>query len=167
MSSILSADDSSFVFLTALTSTPIDLSAIGMCGTPCSGDCHTCVQSNADLQAFYAPVEPAPALAEHVVVEVTSSTTADEAWEELQREARARDDADEVARTGIWADTGADYDAPDRANPADDDEDDGYRGCQCLDCLNHDEDGWINSYDDRDGYDDGYGLDWNESGYFD
>lgn len=139
--------------------------AIGVCGFPCMGDCSTCTQSERDLQAFYAPeAPPAPPAEEPIVSTVvlasatvegsSSSTESDETWEELQIAARARDEADEAARTGIWADTGEDYDGPDRADPADDDVEDDY-------------DPYYDDRDDRDGYDDGYGLDWNESGYFD
>ena len=151
--------------------------AVGVCGFPCMGDCQTCTQSNADLQAFFAPEIAAPPAEPDAVIpraseasasiEGSSSSTAltDEQWEEIQRTARARDEADEATRTGIWADNGQDYDGPDRHNPAVDDEDDDYRGCHCLDCLNHDDPDYVPSYyDDRD---DGCGLDWNESGYFD
>jgi len=149
--------------------------AVGICGFPCMGDCQTCTQSTIALTAFFAPeaepappVEPAPpqmpvvSEASASVEGVSSSAVEDE---ELDT-ARARDEADEMGRTGIWADNGQDYDGPDRH---DDDEDDGYRGCHCLDCLNHDDPDYVPSYyDDRDdGYDGGGGLDWNESGYFD
>ncbi len=144
-----------------------DESAVGVCGFPCVGDCQTCTQSAADLQTFFAPeIAAPPAEPEAVIpraseasasVEGASSTTlTDDQWEELERTARARDEADEAARTGIWADNGQDYDA--------DEDDDGYRGCHCLDCLNHDDPDYVSYYDDRD---DGYGVDWNESGYFD
>lgn len=140
---------------------------VNVCGFPCMGDCQTCTQSNADLQAFFAPeVAAPPAEPEAVVVraseasasvEGTSSGPADdEQWEEAVLAARALDEAEEAARTGIWADDGRDYDGPDRSDPADDDDDD------------YDEN--ASYYDDRqDPYyqDDGYGLDWNESGYFD
>ena len=148
--------------------------AVGVCGFPCVGDCQTCTQSAAELQAFFAsevaapPVEPEAVITQaseaSASVEGASSTTlTDDQWEELERIARARDEADETARTGIWADNGQDYDGPDRHDP-DDDEDDGYRGCHCLDCINHDDPDYVSYYDDRD---DGYGVDWNESGYFD
>jgi len=108
------------------------LSAINICGTPCVGDCGTCVQSNADLNAFYGVVEPEAA--------------ADESQNSILEAARERDFVEEAQRSG----EAYDYD-----------EEDDYRGCHCMDCLNYD-------YPEDDRYnDDGYGLDWNESGYFD
>jgi hypothetical protein len=144
-----------------------DENAVGVCGFPCVGDCRTCVQSNADLTAFFAPEASASPVEPEVVIPRASEASAsiegassadltDEHWEEVERAARALDEAEEAARTGIWADTGEDYDGPDRAEPADDEDDD------------YDEN--ASYYDDRqDPYyqDDGYGLDWNESGYFD
>ena len=51
------------------------------------------------------------------------------------------------------------------------DDPDSYNGsCDCLECrTGHNPDAWHqNYYDDReDYYDDGAGVDWNESGYFD
>lgn len=145
--------------------------AVGMCGFPCVGDCQTCTQSTLTLAAFFA-AEPAPHVGIPIASEasasvegVSSSAIDDETWEERERTARGRDEADEAARTGIWADNGQDYDGPDRRDPADDEADDDYRGCQCLDCLNHDDPDYVPSYYDE--RDDGYGLDWNESGYFD
>ena len=109
-----------------------NLSAINICGLPCVGDCGTCVQSNADLNAFYGVVEPEAA--------------ADESQNSILEAARERDFAEEAQRSG----EAYDYD-----------EEDDYRGCHCMDCLNYD-------YPEDDRYnDDGYGLDWNESGYFD
>lgn len=109
-----------------------NLSAINICGTPCVGDCGTCVQSNADLNAFYGVVEPEAA--------------ADESQNSILEAARERDFVEEAQRSG----EAYDYD-----------EEDDYRGCHCIDCLNYD-------YPEDDRYnDDGYGLDWNESGYFD
>jgi hypothetical protein len=189
-SAFVSSDDLSLALVNAMvngTSSVSSLAAleawnnrtnetVGVCGFPCLGDCRTCVQSNADLTAFFAPEASAsPVEPEAVVVRASeasasiegasSSALTDEQWEEVVRASRALDEAEEAARGGIWADNGQDYDGPDRAEPADDDD---YRGCQCLDCLNHDDQDYVPSYDDRqDDYDDGYGLDWNESGYFD
>ena len=106
------------------------LSAINICGTPCVGDCGTCVQSNADLNAFYGVVEPEAA--------------ADESQNSILEAARERDFVEEAQRSG----EAYDYEGGDC-------------GCHCMDCLNYD-------YPEDDRYnDDGYGLDWNESGYFD
>jgi hypothetical protein len=132
------------------------------------GDCHTCTQSNADLDAFYAaepavavPVATAVAVAEPVSASIEGGNSApleegpvevmgyagDESQNSALENARAMDAIEEAQRSGEAYD------------------DDGYRGCQCLDCLNADDENYIPSYyDDRD---DGYGLDWNESGYFD
>lgn len=152
-----------------------DETAVGVCGFPCMGDCQTCTQSNADLQAFYAPeIATPPTEPEAVVVRASEASASiegassvaltEEQWEEVVRASRALDEAEEAVRTGMIADTGADYDASDNRDLADDESDDGYRGCHCLDCLNHDDPDYVSYYDDRD---DGYGLDWNESGYFD
>jgi hypothetical protein len=145
-----------------------DAEAVGVCGFPCLGDCHTCTQSNADLDAFYAaepavavPVATAVAVAEPVSASIEGGNSApleegpvevmayagDESQGSVLENARAMDAIEEAQRSGEAYD------------------DDGYRGCQCLDCLNADDENYIPSYyDDRD---DGYGLDWNESGYFD
>lgn len=141
---------------------------VGVCGFPCVGDCQTCTQSNAELQAFYAPELAAPPVEPETVVVraseasasaegVSSTSLSDEDWEEIERAARARDEAEEAARTGMWADNGQDYDGPDRTDPADDEDDDYDENASYYD------DRQDPYYDDRDGY----GLDWNESGYFD
>ncbi len=137
-----------------------DETPVGVCGFPCVGDCQTCTHTDEQLQAFFAPEVPAPPVVRASEASASaegssSSGPTDEQWEELQLAARARDEADEAARTGIWADNGQDYDGPDRRDPADDEDD-------------YDEN--ASYYDDRqDPYyeDEGYGLDWNESGYFD
>ena len=122
-----------------------NLSAINICGTPCVGDCGTCVQSNADLNAFYgvADAEPVPVAAPEPEAPVGA---ADQSQNSILEAARERDFVEEAQRSG----EAYDYD-----------EEDDYRGCHCMDCLNYD-------YPEDDRYnDDGYGLDWNESGYFD
>ena len=109
----------------------LEQSDINICGLPCLGDCHTCVQSNADLSAFYG---------------LASATEGDEESEDRAlEEARAMDQIEEAQRSG----EAYDY------------EEEEYHGfnCHCDTCLSYE--------DERDGYDDGYGLDWNESGYFD
>lgn len=86
-----------------------------------------------------------PPINEHVAVTVSDALTDDEEWEEKQRILRVLDEIEEARRRSEWADYG--------------DEEDHYM-CQCDNCAGY--------YDDDDGYeDDGYGLDWNESGYFD
>jgi hypothetical protein len=134
--------------------------AINICGTPCIGDCQTCVQSNADLNAFYGLASPAeesiPIAAvaldipeEPVEVQVMAPTGDEE--DETLEIARARDALEEAQRPGEVYDEEDEYDR---------------YGCHCLDCLNHDDDNYRPSYYDE--YEDsGYGLDWNESGYFD
>lgn len=118
--------------------------AINICGLPCVGDCATCVQSNADLAAFYAPAE----------IQMMAPAGDEEPEEDQTLEAaRAMDAIEEAQRTG----EAYEYD----------DEDDDYRGCHCMDCLNHDDPDYIPSYYYREDQDEGYGLDWNESGYFD
>ena len=178
MSSTFHSDELSLAFINAMVNgsvsmNPIaaleawnnrtDETAIGVCGLPCMGDCQTCMQSEEQLRAFFAPEVAAPPVEPDAVIICVSEASAsaegptDEQWEELQLVARARDEADETARTGIWADNGQDYDGPDRYDPADDEDEDDY-------------DENASYYDDRqDPYyeDEGYGLDWNESGYFD
>ena len=87
------------------------------------------------------------AVADVLVASTTpiSVVTEDEEWEDKQRAMRVLDDIEEAKRNGNW--TGYD-------------EDDHYM-CQCDNCAGYGE-------EDGDDYgDDGYGLDWNESGYFD
>jgi hypothetical protein len=166
LNAMVNGSSSAATFVTALDAVRNRTDEINICGLPCTGDCRTCVQSNADLNAFYGTaITVAPEVAAEPIEVVVMAPAGDEDddWEEVARNARALDEAESAARNGMWADQN--YDAADRADPADDDD---YRGCQCLDCLNHDDQDYIPSYDDRDdGYDDGYGLDWNESGYFD
>jgi len=173
MSSILSADDYTLALLNAQVNgssesslsavvsawmNRTDETAIGVCGFSCLGDCQTCTQSNADLQAFFAPdsvVIPvvAPALTAEASASIEgSSSAAEDAFTEIQVVAQARDEADEVARTGVWADSAESE----------------YEGdCDCLECrTGHVPENWFNDREDDD-YDDGCGLDWNESGYFD
>ena len=152
--------------------------AVGVCGFPCMGDCSTCVESDAALTAFFAQPdgvvvaaapEPAPAAPAPIVSEASASVegsgpsyaeepvegqqmayAGDESQNSALEAARAMDAIEEAQRSGEA------YDDADE-----------YRGCNCLDCLNHDDPDYRSSYyDDRD---DGYGggLDWNESGYFD
>ncbi len=151
--------------------------AVGVCGFPCMGDCSTCVESEAALTAFFAQPdgvvvaaapEPEPVVAAPIVSEASASVegsgpssaeepvegqqmayAGDESQNSALENARAMDALEEAQRSG----------------EAYDDAEEEYRGCNCLDCLNHDYPDYRPSYyDDRD---DGYGLDWNESGYFD
>lgn len=140
--------------------------AVGVCGFPCVGDCQTCTQSNADLAAFFGvaqePLSVVMAAEVSASVEGSGPSAAEpESEPEVQvmayagdedsalEVARAMDALDEVQRSG----EAYDYDE--------------YDGdCECLECrTGHVPENW---HDDRDDdYDDGYGLDWNESGYFD
>ena len=150
--------------------------AVGVCGFPCVGDCSTCVESEAALTAFFAepvaaaaePAEPDPVVAAPIVSEASASVegsgpsyaeepvegqqmayAGDESQNSALENARAMDALEEAQRSG----------------EAYDDAEEEYRGCNCLDCLNHDDPDYRPSY--YDDQDDGYGLDWNESGYFD
>lgn len=130
---------------------------INICGTPCVGDCQTCVQSNADLNTFYglSVAEPASAVEVSegpIEVQVMAPAGDETPQEEVLEMARAMDALEEAQRSGEVYD--------DRY----DEEDDGYRGCHCLDCLNYGDSNYVSYYEDDN---DGYGLDWNESGYFD
>lgn len=123
---------------------------VGVCGFPCVGDCQTCTQSNADLEAFYASSNPLAVVAS-ASVEGPGPSVAEPAPEGNEdgalEVARAMDALDEAQRSG----EAYDYDE--------------YDGdCDCLECrTGHVPENW---FDDRED-DDGYGLDWNESGYFD
>jgi len=145
--------------------------AVGVCGFPCVGDCNTCEQSGRDLEAFYAP-EAAAAPVEVVVhasdacasVEGGNSAVTIDMAEgpiEVHVMAYAGDDdgALDVARAMDALDEAQ------RSGEAYEYAEDEYRGCHCLDCLNHDDPDYRPYYDDED--DGGNGLDWNESGYFD
>jgi len=143
--------------------------AVGVCGFPCMGDCQTCTQSNADLDAFFGgPAEVAVVVAEEpapgpapapIVSEASASvegvgpTYAEESVE-VHHIIHARDASQDSALEAARA-----MDAIEEAQVSGEayeyDEYDAY-GCHCHDCLNYDDEG-----------DDGYGLDWNESGYFD
>lgn len=129
---------------------------INICGLPCVGNCQTCVQSNADLNAFYGVATAAPAAAAAAAAaeaeeeQTAASAVAAEAEDETLEEARTMDALEEAQRSGEAYDQ--------------EEDDDGYRGCQCLDCLNYGDSNYVPYYEDDN---DGYGLDWNESGYFD
>ena len=107
---------------------------------------------NKDLAAKDDVVVAVAGVADVIDVVVVASTTPisivtdDEEWEDKQRAMRVLDDIEEAKRNGEWA--------------AYDDDDDDHYMCQCDNCAGYG--------DEDDGYaDDGYGLDWNESGYFD
>lgn len=107
------------------------------------------VQSRTD--EINISVQGAPASEPEVQV-LAPSLDEDQAWEDDMQAARALDEVEEAARTGMWAD----FDGPD--NHAIEDDDD------------IDDDVSFSSYDDRQDryYDDwNTGLDWNEGGYFD
>ena len=137
------------------------LTAINICGTPCVGNCQTCVQSNADLNAFYGlPQEETTAAPEPVEVQVMAPAGDENPEDEALEVARGMDALQEALRSG------EDYDEDEE----EDEEDEDRYGCHCLDCVNRDVPGWINYDGSRNAiYEDdgGYGLDWNESGYFD
>lgn len=119
---------------------------INICGLACNGSCITCVQSQEALRVFY----DGPDLPDVQVL--APAHDEDQAWEDDMQAARALDEVEEAARTGMWAD----FDGPD--NHAIEDDDD------------IDDDVSFSSYDDRQDryYDDwNTGLDWNEGGYFD
>jgi hypothetical protein len=91
----------------------LEQSDINICGTLCVGDCHTCVQSNADLRAFYGlPQEPATEV-EVMAAESQRQTSVLEAAEAL-------DAVEEAQRSGEAYDY--DYD------------------CECDECLYDDRD---------------------------
>lgn len=119
--------------------------SINICGTPCVGDCGTCVQSNADLSAFYGlPQEPA------TEVQVMAYAGDEDSENHVLEEAKAMDQIEEAQRSGEAFDHG--------------DED-----CDCLECrTGYNPELWFDDReDDRYNDYDNCGLDWNESGYFD
>lgn len=128
----------------------LDAAAIGVCGYPCMGDCRTCLEAVANLEAFFAPEAPAPvATAAIASASVEGSGPSRAEAEEGAVEVGDEDRTLENMRSLDLVEEM--YRDPHRY---DDGYDDGY-----------DEDAY---YDDRDDYeDDGGGLDWNESGYFD
>lgn len=141
--------------LDAVTSR-VDETTLSFCGSHCASTCEHCTTALSNLQAFYTnePVEPleapAPAQTFHEVVE--EAMLEQMTWENQVLAARALDEAEEAARSGMWADQN--FDAHDNAD-LDDEEDFDYNN-------------W--DYDDRqDDYDDDWntGLDWNDGGYFD
>ena len=144
---------------------------VNICGFPCDGGCATCTQSAADLQAFFAPqdhvvimVSEASASAEGgnsfaepsdgegtgaVQVMTYAGDTEDE--ERALENARSLDAVEEMVRSGEAYDWhgGEEEDA-----------------CDCRECqMGYAPENWFDDRDDD--YDEGYGLDWNESGYFD
>ena len=116
---------------------------LGFCGTNCSSTCEPCTTAVQRLEDFYSTEEPAE------VPALVNPSDEDQHWEDTVMAARALDEAEEAARTGMVADN-AELD------------EDNHCDCDCC-CGNWD-------YDDRqDDYDDEWntGLDWNEGGYFD
>jgi hypothetical protein len=124
--------------------------AVGVCGFPCMGDCQTCTQSNADLDAFFgAPAEvvvvvaeepaPAPIVSEaSASVEGVGPTYAEESVE-VHHIIHARDASQDSALEAARA-----MDAIEEAQVSGEayeyDEYDAY-GCHCHDCLNYDDEG--------------------------
>jgi hypothetical protein len=143
------SESTSLNFVTALDSRTDE---INICGLPCPGNCQTCVQSNADLSAFYGiAIDAPPATATAAPIEIVVMAAAgDEDLDDQARTARALDEVEASNRNGEWADQD-DYDGD----------------CDCLECRNgYNPDLWEDTrYNDDDYY--GGGLDWNESGYFD
>ena len=124
------------------------LADINICGTVCVGDCGTCVQSNADLNAFYGLVAAATVPSD-IQVQVMAAA-APESQTSVLEAAEALDAIEEAQRSGEAFDQG--------------DED-----CDCLECrMGHNPELWFDDReDDRYNDSDTCGLDWNESGYFD
>jgi hypothetical protein len=156
-----------------------DRDSIGVCGFPCDGGCGTCVESDAALTAFFAPEAPPVTPVEPLVSEASASVegsgpstteatesapsapsrvgtlaVSTEEEDRVLENARALDAVEEMIRSGEAAEVQI------MANAGDEDDEDydpyDAYGCHCLECLNYE------SQDDG-----GYGLDWNESGYFD
>jgi hypothetical protein len=124
------------------------LSAINICGTPCVGDCGTCVQSNADLNAFYGVADAEPVVVTAPEPEAPVGA-ADQSQNSILEAARERDFVEEAKRSG----EAYDYEGGD---------------CDCRECqMGYAPENWFNDCEDDRYNDDGYGLDWNESGYFD
>jgi hypothetical protein len=125
-----------------------NLSDINICGTPCVGDCGTCVQSNADLSAFYGLTAP-QSVAEAPVEVVVMAPAGDQSQNSALEAARERDAAEEAQRSG----EAYDYEGGD---------------CDCRECqMGYAPENWFDDREDDRYNDDGCGLDWNESGYFD
>lgn len=159
-----------------------DRDSIGVCGFPCDGGCSTCVESEAALTAFFAPEVPPVTPAEAVVSEASASvdgsgpstteatesepsapsrvgtlavSTEDE--DRALENARALDAVEEMIRSGEA------YEVQIMADAGDEESSD----CHCRECqMGYAPENWFDDGDDGDD-DGGYGLDWNESGYFD
>jgi hypothetical protein len=140
-----------FNFLTVMDALRNCTDEINICGTPCPGTCGTCVQSNADLTAFYTPHVVLDVAEQPVEVQVMAPA-GDESQNSALEAARVMDVVEEAQRSGEAFDYEDEYDGD----------------CDCLECRNgQNPELW---FDDRqdDGYDNGgCGLDWNEGGYFD
>jgi hypothetical protein len=150
----------------ALQRRVLDVSAIGVCGYPCMGDCRTCLEAGERLEAFFAPVQPVLCSEASASVEGSGPTAADdsetpEGTPEVQIMAYAGDDErhlENMRSLDLVEEMYQNAYAYDDGYGEDGYGEDGYG-----------EDGYDGEdyyYDDRDGYDEG-GLSWNESGYFD
>lgn len=131
--------------------------------------------SSEDTTDFSLPMMESPIVdmqePYEIQVLVHAGDDEDQAWEDTVMAARALDDIEEAARTGMWADA-HNYDAPDNAELSDGEASEVSGSDSDSDADSEDDDG--NYYDDRYyDYDDwdydgpNYGLDYNESGYFD
>ncbi len=162
----------------------VDRDAIGVCGFPCDGGCATCTQSAADLDAFFAPDAPAapqaseasasvegagPSAAEESESEGSPATrvgtlaVTTEDQERNLENLRSQDAIDEMIRAGEAVEIQIMVSAGDEDDEEDDD-------CDCRECrLRRDpEELYVEERESSYYYNDGgYGLDWNESGYFD
>lgn len=119
-------------------------SPLSFCGTPCNETCYSCTQTMSSLADFFrSDIVPAAAAPEPSAPPAAASP-------ELQAEPA------ELPEVMVMAYAGDEEDEElERARALDE-----------IEAINNAVYSYEQDYDD-DGYDNGYGLDWNESGYFD
>ena len=152
--------------------------SIGVCGFPCVGDCQTCTQSNADLDAFFglapaaaapAPAPaPAPEPAADVAVNIVSASVEGSGPSSAEEPPYSENSPEVIVVTHvIEPEAETEEEEVLEVARAMDQNEDAHRSGEAYE-LEDD----YSSYDERDAYDydrydNDYGLDWNESGYFD
>lgn len=116
-------------------------SPLSFCGTPCNETCYSCTQTMSSLADFFrSEAAPAAAAPEPSAPPAAASPELRAEPPEVMVMAYAGDEEDEELE---------------RARALDE-----------IEAINNAVYSYEQDYDD-DGYDNGYGLDWNESGYFD
>jgi hypothetical protein len=134
-----------------------EMPEVNICGMACGENCSSCSEALSSLEAFFATgPQGAETSGGPTAAQIMPSAVSAESQESTLENARNLDAIDEIARSGEAFDVSH---QEDNASEGD---------CDCLECrTGHVPELYFHEQEEDYGYDDGYGLDWNESGYFD